>query len=141
MKILIKVTREILEKSANCRSSKELGLNCAISLAVREIFPNAFTTREFILPNYPKSLYEALFNTYRYTHLYIDDVYPFAKISLPEKAIEFIEEFDLNDIEYRKNMNPISFEVDVPHEVIHSIGISDIYKILSESKTLELVNI
>ena len=38
-------------------------------------------------------------------------------------------------------MNTIQFEIDVPDDLINQIGINEVYKILSESKTLEHVNI
>lgn len=38
----ITVTKEILEKSKNCGDAYGAGKNCAIALAVRDVFPMAW---------------------------------------------------------------------------------------------------
>ena len=117
MKILVKVTKEILWKSKMCMLDQSVYTNCAVSLAIREIIPMASVRRQYIdMDHY--------------------------KIRLPEIASSFIDEFDslVDSPSRRVLMTPISFEIDVPNEVIESIGISQVYKILSESKTLEHVN-
>jgi len=135
MKIKIKVTRDILVKSAHCL--KDAGFNCPISLAVREIFPNAWVTPETILPNASEELVKQA----RVSITSIDELYKGKTISLPLIASKFIIKFDDSNPTERVLMEPISFDIDVPNEVIEEIGISSVYKILSESKTLELVNI
>jgi len=62
-------------------------------------------------------------------------------ILLPKEAILFIRQFDLSTPLQRVAMNTIQFEIDVPDDLINQIGINEVYKILSESKTLEHVNI
>jgi hypothetical protein len=64
----------------------------------------------------------------------------FGVIDLPDTATEFIFQFDSRRPADRLTMPEISFEVDVPSEMIEAIGIGQAYKILSESKTLELVH-
>lgn len=112
MKIKIKVTKEILRKSANCHEVH----NCAIAQAVREIFPGAMVGLETIAS---PSLG------------FID--------SLPDEAQEFVLDFDHNTPEKRLLMPELSFQIDVSNEVINKIGIDEVHRILSESKTLELV--
>jgi hypothetical protein len=60
-------------------------------------------------------------------------------VILPQIAKEFISEFDESMPDERVLMQPFSFEIEVPEYVISKIGISAIYKTLSESSTLSLV--
>lgn len=121
MKILIKVTKEILHHSAMCgHDGKMRSTNCAIALAVRELFPSASIGN----PNYSLNGKDGFDNNY-----------------LPPKAVAFITRFDSTSPSERRWMKPFSFELDVPNSVIDQIGISEAYRILSESKTLELVSL
>lgn len=123
MKLKIKVTKEILEASKLCSTEPldfEVGKNCAVALAVREIFPNAWVRTDSIEP----------------FGAHIKNEYKF-KIHLPEEAIDFIREFDESNPSTRIQMNPIEFEVDIPQAVINNIDISQLD--LSKSKTLELI--
>lgn len=124
MKIKIKVTKEILKKSMMCGVRMEPGgitQNCAVALAVREIFPNADVTS---------------FNIWLNDEL-------FTNIRLPENVKRFVSLFDYyrTNPSARLDMESIDFEIEVPQAVIDRIGIGEVYKILSESKTLELVQI
>lgn len=121
MKIKIKVTKEILNAEHTCQLNPT---KCAIAQACREIFPNAWVASDtlFYLGAGVGTVSEL-----RKRH-------PF--IPLPISAIEFIRAFDrAADIRLFK---PFEFSVDVPESVIQSIGINQAYRILSESKTLEL---
>ena len=68
-------------------------------------------------------------------------------IPLPRIAYEKMQRFDIADfhkddeeiIKFRQNMESFSFEIDIPPGLISCIGISEVYKILSESKSLEPV--
>lgn len=93
--------------------------NCAVALAVRDIFPKAEVMSECIQP-FGKSIQE---------------------IELPEEAVLFISTFDRlkHAPEARLGMPEISFEIDVPMEVIEKIGIDEAKEILKKSETLELV--
>lgn len=76
-----------------------------------------------------------------------------AVIPLPIEALEFVVLFDdpiqekgididlRNEMvmEFRENMSERSFEIDVPDEIIDHIGIDQVYKILSESETLQYI--
>lgn len=127
--MLIKVTKEILYESSFCPvlipgqtasdfQAKFIRGNCAISNAVREVFPLAETFRNCICPF---------------------GLMGVSEIRLPQEASEFISQFDFARPEKRIEMQPISFEIEVPQEVIDKIGIEEVTRILSESKTLELV--
>lgn len=122
MKITIKITKEIIYRSRFCsvNSATEMAAeNCAIARATREIFPNGYVLSD-----------EICFNDL-----------PTTRIPLPESARIFISRFDAKGPKSRLKMQPFSFEIDVPAEVIEKVGISEVYRVLSESKTLELASI
>lgn len=130
MKLLIKITKNILEQSKMCNVVKCLsgtesgvGANCAIALAVRSIFPDAWVDEENIIPFFFKELHKPIVH----------------KIKLPYEACGFIAKFDSSTPDKRIQMPEFSFEIDVPDEIINQIGISEVHKILQESKTMELV--
>lgn len=140
MKITIKVTKEILTKSAFCVSGKDETLtHCAIALAVREIFPNAKVQLQHLYA-FGNDTRLATYNGIA-TGLKVPNVSSKECINLPAEARVFIENFDSSYPEDRIKMPELSFEIDVPSEVIDEIGIGQVYKVLSESRTLELVKI
>lgn len=115
-KLRITVTKEILEKSKNCRPEFAFAVhNCAIALAVRDIFPTAEVNYDFI------------------------GIEGLETIPLPEAAIDFIEKFDdANSLE-REKMDPISFEIEIPDSVINQINIDELKPLLENHPTLQLV--
>jgi len=128
MKIKINVTKEILEKSAACLSNsfKQASQNCAIALAVREIFPRAGVSDTDI-------------STVSCNEQDYDVNADIGFMELPKSARRFIQNFDRASYYGRCTMSPISFEIDVPDSVIEKIGLDEVRRILAESKTLELV--
>lgn len=139
MTIRIHVTKDILEKAMYCGINPEtgnklkneisnIGSNCGIGVAVRELFPNAWVSNSSIwlfdiTPDYN----------------YVMGRPPHIYISLPIEAKAFIRRFDFFKPEDRVNMTPVSFNIDVPDEVINRIGIQEVESILSNSLTLEKV--
>lgn len=127
-KLTIKVTREILGRSCNCSTENDqnYGSNCAIALAVREIFPTAWVYPESIRPFY--------------TGLLEDDDDPVDElIKLPHDACRFIAKFDEFTPALRACMKELEFEVEVPDKVIEKlVSIEEVREILRTSKTLEL---
>lgn len=128
-KLKITVTKEILERSMYCgegmaSSDKKLynhiRTNCAIALAVRDIWPKA--------------------------HVDTCVIYPFGReaissmISLPEEAEEFIEKFDEYVPEARAAMEPLEFEVNVPAYVIRKINIDELRPLLENHPTLAIIS-
>jgi hypothetical protein len=121
-KLKIKVTKDILKKSMMCGTNIP-GLNyppenCAIAIAVREIFPKARVGCVLI---------------------YIND--SFTNISLPLEASLFINKFDElveNPIE-RLNLPELEFEITLPESYINSINIDEVKEVLKNSETLELI--
>ncbi len=133
MKVLIKVTKSVLEKSKMCGKIGDddyLGFNCAIALAIRDILPNAWVGCQQIDPNL-----DSMIRSENDIHSNgIRNILP-----LPEKAIEFIKKFDSISTKERVRMEPISFEIDFPDELVEKIGIDEVKEILNNSKTLELI--
>lgn len=115
MLLKITISKEVLECAKMC-GTDDTGHNCAVALAVRDIFPLAWVRRTEINPF---GIYEGY------------------RIKLPQDATDFIDEFDWlrNKPEQRPLLPPFSFTVELPDEVVERIDISDIEK----SLTLELV--
>ena len=130
MKLKITVTKEIYEKSALCGSGFYPGFvadNCAVALAVRDVFPDASVGTKCI------SVPAGNGKTH---HL----------MQLPEIAREMIGRFDdvtisIGGLVYRESpeylalvtkmrceLPEFSFEIDVPEEVIESIDVSSVYE-------------
>lgn len=138
MKILIKVTSKILRRTSNC--SSDYGINCAIAEAVREILPYSVTNANHInVYSEPAFTHWVKYDLGSYDRPH--ESIAIAFIPLPEEAVNFVADFDIKLSAARVLMEPISFEIDIPMDLIEQIGISEAYKILSESKTLELVSI
>jgi hypothetical protein len=55
-------------------------------------------------------------------------------------AAMFIDTFDKKTPFERLEMDELSFEVDIPEEVIEEIGINEVHQILEKTPSLELVN-
>lgn len=124
MTILIKITKEVLEKTKFCGTdSAPVIENCAIAYAVREIFPNAKVGWDIV-----KGIRD-------YSILVFGEVIP-----LPPNARNFISVFDSASVQTRVNLPEFSFEITIPPSVLERISIGEAYRVLSESKTLELVH-
>lgn len=125
MKLKIKVTKEILKQSMYC-GSNDCARNCAISVGVREVWPHAAVTQNDITP----FCYLNYNGKEDYSHL----------IFINDKSVRnFINEFDSlrHTPEQRLLMPELEFEVEIDPDV-HLPNIN-FDKIISESKTLELV--
>lgn len=140
MKILIKVTKEIIAQTAMCGISddlKNIASNCAIAVAVRDLIPDAL-----------------VLDDYEICCSRLDTI-----ITLPPVAEKFIIQFDgilvravtgrdivsqielitKQVIEERMRLQPVEFEVDLPDEFIDLISIDEVKRIVNASPTLELV--
>lgn len=115
-KLQIKITKDILERSKMCPMDSTVSSNCAVALAVRDIFPEASITSRYITP------------------------FLGASIRLPEKASNFIYEFDMLSYspEQRLKLPEMEFEIDIPDSIINQIDISNIYE---NHPTLKLVEV
>jgi hypothetical protein len=124
MKIKIKVTKDVLKRSQFCGRGTAVSTNCAIAVASQEFFPGCAVTYD--------TMGEPII---RYLLVNVGWI----GILLPPIAERFMKTFDESHPKQRITMPESAFEIEVPEEVIQSIGISEAYRILSESKTLELV--
>lgn len=121
MKLKIKVTKQILEKSKNCGVT-ELngfrGMSCAVALAVRDIFPEANIGAGEIWPFWPNQK---------------------VVIILPDNAKSFISRFDRTSPYGRTLINEMEFEIKIQNDVIDQINIDEIKPLLENHPTLELI--
>lgn len=136
-KLRISITQSILNKSAYCGHIKENGkyilsddesvdvsTNCAIALAVRDIFPHAQVGAGRIRP----------FGDRPFSGCY-------SEILLPDIANCFIADFDNKLPPDRKKMGTLEFEVNVPDDVLqHAFPIeNDVKEIFKDHATLQFL--
>jgi hypothetical protein len=134
VKLKIAVTKDVLERAKYCgtnpnHAASEVPTNCAVALAVRDIFPDAWVTGEGI-DVYKPGTSSLEMNT---------QSIPVGTIDLPIEVQEFIEDFDSTLPEYRPQMPELEFEVEVPDSVISMISLDEIKSLLKNSSTMELV--
>lgn len=121
-KIQIHITEDVLERSMWCGIGKvPVSTNCAIAVAIRDIFPNAVIGS------------------------FIDFGKEFDQNSIitPKVASDFIDRFDslLHKPYNRLELPEFSFEIEVPDEVVEMINIDEIKRICETSSTLSLVEL
>jgi len=110
----IQITKELLELSRNCGHDEIeiIGKNCAIALALKDIFPEVFVSGYYIHP----------FGN--------DDENKIAhfEIPLPKIAQDFVKLFDsLSAIPSVRPMLPeFEFEIFIPDEIIEGIKIDEV---------------
>lgn len=118
-KLRITVTKEILERSKNCAGDSDIISNCAIALACRDIFPKATV-----------GCGSLVFVGGNYEHWVI----------LPSVAADFIRRFDDSSPQQRVVLPEISFEIEIPDEVIATINIDELKPLLENHPTLAIVS-
>lgn len=115
MKLQVLITKEILKESRHCGSSPS---KCAITQAVKELFPNAYTINGHIV-----------------TGLGIN-----VGIKLPYEAFKWYQAWDRMTAKMRLTLPEFSFEIDdVPEKIIEAVGHERFIDIVSKSKTLKIV--
>lgn len=123
----IKVTKEILQRSMLCGTEEgpsSVGFNCAVALAVREIFPDAGVAGPFMRP---------------FAMSDVPEIYDM-EINLPSFVSDYIARFDglvIRPLE-RLDLPEIEFDINLSDEVIEQIDIEEVKQLLTTSKTLEL---
>jgi hypothetical protein len=111
-KLKINVTKENILNGTKCSGS-----HCAIAIAIKDIFPNAWVCQKYMrtdVANYKEIIY------------------------LSEEVVSFINRFDRATTEDRELINPISFEINIPDSVIEKINIDEIRESLINHPNLEL---
>jgi hypothetical protein len=116
----IKITKDILEKSKFCDTNP--GKNCAISLAIRDIFPNAHIGENSIDPFFDD---ERVSDSHR--------------IWLPKEASSFIRKFDHTCWQSRPDMDEFEFDIFISDSVLERIDIEEVKTALAEHPTLCLL--
>jgi hypothetical protein len=136
MQLKIKVTKEHIEKAKNCEGFGEYQQNCAIALAVRDIFPDAhvelgmFFVKADFFKDWLKVLTRSTLMRFEKEHT----------IRLPEKAQDFISKFDNSSPEERCQLPELEFEVDIPDHILEEhINIEEIKEILNGHPTLTII--
>lgn len=124
MKLLIKITKEVLEATKMCGiNNSDIISSCAISYACRKLFPKCFTNGGIIgIVGKNNKL---------------QDITIIATLS--KEAMQFICLFDVNTPEDRVKMKPFEFEIELTKEALDLITINEITEVLKESTTLEVV--
>jgi len=118
----INITKEILASSKDCginNDTETIGKNCAIAIALKDIFPEVFVTDHHI---YPQGIKEA-------------DSVEDLKIMMPKIAQDFVRIFDsLKGISKLRLLLPeFEFEILIPDEIISQINIDDLKAIASNN--------
>lgn len=118
----IRITKEIIEQCKYCgikNNKREIGNNCAIAFALKDIFPNVYVTDYYIFP------------------FGIDaekgkDI----KITMPVIAQQFIKLFDGFYLmpNLRLLLPEFEFIVDIPAEVIDQINIDEVKELIHADK-------
>ncbi len=121
----IKVTKEILERSQECGAHNDvekIGNNCAIALALKDLFPDVFVTAHHI---YPFGIYE-------------NNEYSGLRIAMPKIALDFIKAFDsLRSIhKVRLHLPEFEFEILIPDEIISQINIDEVKNMVGENSLM-----
>ena len=111
----IKVTKEILELSKECGAHNDfdtIGKNCAIAIALKDIFPGVVVTDYYIYPF-------GIDNKNK-----LDDL----RIVMPKIAQDFVKVFDsLSAIHKLRLLLPeFEFEISIPDEIISQINIDEV---------------
>lgn len=138
MKITIHITKEILKRSKYCSIDKGspqenmTGQNCAISCAIVELFG----TKSWV--NMDEILFFKQEIEFTKDGFGILDEENFVRIPLPENAIRFINIFDFALPEERITLPEISFNIDIPEEVIDLINIDEVKRIIEKSDSLSI---
>jgi len=122
----IRITKAILAESKTCGTQHDAGIigeNCAIAMALKDLFPAVMVTCSEI---YPYGISGEV------RHL---------KIPLPKIALDFINVFDsLRPIHNVRDLLPeFEFEIPIPDEVISRINIEELRTIAEKNRPASAV--
>lgn len=121
VKLKIKITKEILRRSKDCIFTTR---NCAFSLAMRDIFPDAWVAAKVVFP-------------------FVGDLMPPQRLFLPEFALtkemsQFIRKFDSSTPSQREEFDEQEFEVEIPDNIVEMINIEEVKELLKDHPLLEI---
>ena len=123
----IRITKEIIEHCKKCgteNNKRDIGSNCAIAFALKDIFPNVYVTGYYIFPFGIDAGKE-------------EDI----KITMPVIAQQFVKLFD--GFSLMPNLRPLlpefEFSINIPGEIIDEINIDELTELIKgDKKTKEL---
>ena len=118
----IRITKEIIEHCKKCgteNNKREIGSNCAVAFALKDIFPDVYVTNYYIFP------------------FGIDDEKgKDIKIAMPVIAQQFVKLFD--GFALMPNLRPLlpefEFSINIPVEVIDQINIDEVEELIKVDK-------
>jgi hypothetical protein len=118
----IGITKQIIEQCKHCgneNGKQVIGENCAVAIALTDIFPNVYVTGDHILP-------------FGIDYENQQDI----KITLPVIARQFIKLFDGFCLtpKLRLLLPEFEFTIDIPDEVVEQINIDDVKKLFEVSE-------
>ena len=121
----IRITKEIIEHCKNCgveNSRRDIGRNCAVAFALKDIFPDVYVTDCYIFPFGIDS--EKGKNI---------------KTMLPVIAQQFIKLFDGFYLmpNLRPSLPEFEFTIDIPAEVLDHINIDEVKESIKGNKMEE----
>jgi hypothetical protein len=115
----VKVTSDVLEKSKyyGVKIDREIPEDCAIMLAIRNLFPEALVGYDSFQP-------------------FEDEE---TTLDLPDNARKFIKEFERFSPEKRTLMNEFEFEIEIPETVYSKVDLDEIKPLLINHSSLQFV--
>ena len=118
----IRITKEIIERCKDCGTEgniRDIGNNCAVAFALKDIFPDVYVTDCYIFP-------------FGIDSQKGKDI----KILLPVIAEQFIKLFDGFYMmpNLRVLLPEFEFTINVPEEVIDQINIDELKELIDDGK-------
>jgi hypothetical protein len=118
----IRITKEIIEHCKNCgigNNKREIGSNCAVAYALKDIFPDVYVTNYYIFP-------------FGIGAENGEDM----KIAMPVIAQQFIKLFD--GFSLMPNVRPLlpefEFSINIPGEIIDQINIDELTELIKSNE-------
>lgn len=119
----IRITKEIIEHCKSCgteNNKQEIGSNCAVAFALKDIFPDVYVTDYYIFP--------FGMNAENGKEM---------KIAMPVIAQQFIKLFD--GFYLMPNLRPLlpefEFTIDIPAEVIDQVNIDEVMELIKADRS------
>lgn len=128
MKLRINITKDNLLRSSNC-STENIGQNCAIGLAIFDLFGESSWVADdhIAIMRGGKPFAKQL----------IESSYHLIRLSIEVRI--FISSFDKATPEKRINMCPLSFDIELPEELVKSITLPNIESVINRTPSLDFV--
>jgi len=121
----IRITKEIIERCKDCGTEgniRDIGNNCAVAFALKDIFPDVYVTDCYIFP-------------FGIASQKGKDI----KILLPVIAQQFIKLFDGFYLmpNLRTSLPEFEFIINIPAEVLDLINIDEVTTLIEGNKKME----